>query len=1012
MLAPWAAIPPPSRVHVDRVEPGTTTVTQGETLTVSAEVRGLRDGETVRLRYTTADGQEVDAATTMQPAETGFRYEAALPPAMSQSLGLDDDLTYRLEAGDARTIDYKVTVVTAPIIVVRQIDYEYPDYTGYIDQKVENLGDIRGIEGTRVTIHAEANGPIDTAELDFDSDGRSDLRMTSEGTKATASFALALSDDRRTPLHTNYTLRFENQEGRPNLRPAQYKIDVVPDYPPEVELTAPEERVRDVQLNETVVVSVDARDPDFGLTDVSLVGQSTGRAVFEAPLLQAKQPHEGRFTREFRFTPQEHDLKPGDEVEYWATASDTRQPDANVAASSRQTFRIIDPQPKQPDPNALAQRDPPKNQEQQPGEGGQQEQQPGQKGEGEAQQQPGNPGGEQDGESASQPGDAGEGGKGEQGENGDSAEGNQETGGKGGSNAKPSDEPFSREAQSAEPSAQPGENGEQQDGEGQNDGNQGDPGDNSTGEGKQQGQKGEPSGDPQGGEQSADQQQSPVARNGTDDGTAFERINDHLNQENEGGESGEPREGGEQQGEARAKPASGDPASSERSAQQPPDNQPGEKSEGQSRTNEKPGQAGKPDEGERRGEEQPEGQSDQQRPDASEGTGAKTQSGSPDAEKAQQQVEDGQTKSSGGEQQRPRGEAGPGAEKKPQGAPDGEQEVQQREKKPGDPNEKPTGDEQEPPAGSNNEKESDSRGEEGGDHTDGGEEGGGQKAPHEGTGSAGQNQAADEGAGRSADQGPGESTTQPGADAESQQPTGESGEKSPGEGSGSREGTGEQRGGEKGTPPPNGEPGAKPPSEDPFSREAQSSEPNAQPGAESEQPQPQQDSEGQQPGKQGGATGNPMTGGNTGSEAQAAAGGREAEDGDEANLEFARRQTDLALEKLADQLRRKKVDQELLDKLGWSEDDLARFVDRWRERQAAAQRNDPQGEAARQELDQALKSLGLRPRELKGQTERQQDRVRDLRDGPRAPVPIEWQEWMRAYNQGVTRGKQVEKSGR
>jgi hypothetical protein len=30
--------------------------------------------------------------------------------------------------------------------------------------------------------------------------------------------------------------------------------------------------------------------------------------------------------------------------------------------------------------------------------------------------------------------------------------------------------------------------------------------------------------------------------------------------------------------------------------------------------------------------------------------------------------------------------------------------------------------------------------------------------------------------------------------------------------------------------------------------------------------------------------------------------------------------------------------------------------------------------------------------------------MRDLRDGPRAPVPIEWQEWMRAYNQGVSRG--------
>src|SRR5690606_10828105 len=111
------------------------------------------------------------------------------------------------------TVDYRITVLTAPAIVVRQVDYEFPDYTGYVDQKVPNLGDIRGIEGTRVTLHAEANGPIDSAEVDFNSDGRSDLRMKTDGNRATASFVLALREDRRTPRQTSYTLRFKNREG-------------------------------------------------------------------------------------------------------------------------------------------------------------------------------------------------------------------------------------------------------------------------------------------------------------------------------------------------------------------------------------------------------------------------------------------------------------------------------------------------------------------------------------------------------------------------------------------------------------------------------------------------------------------------------------------------------------------------------------------------------------------------------------------------------------------------------
>ena len=43
------------------------------------------------------------------------------------------------------------------------------------------------------------------------------------------------------------------------------------------------------------------------------------------------------------------------------------------------------------------------------------------------------------------------------------------------------------------------------------------------------------------------------------------------------------------------------------------------------------------------------------------------------------------------------------------------------------------------------------------------------------------------------------------------------------------------------------------------------------------------------------------------------------------------------MSKLADQLNRKKVDDDLLKELGWSEADLKRFVDRWQQRKAAAE---------------------------------------------------------------------------
>ena len=91
--------------------------------------------------------------------------------------------------------------------------------------------------------------------------------------------------------------------------------------------------------------------------------------------------------------------------------------------------------------------------------------------------------------------------------------------------------------------------------------------------------------------------------------------------------------------------------------------------------------------------------------------------------------------------------------------------------------------------------------------------------------------------------------------------------------------------------------------------------------------------------------------------------------------------------------------------LGWTEDDLRRFVERWQQRKEAAGKNDPTGEAAQRELDDALRSLGLRRGAL------QQSAVKDdtharLREGYRGPVPLEYQERLRAYNQGVSRARQ------
>jgi hypothetical protein len=1019
VLMPWAEIVPASRVTIADVTPGTVTVSRGEFVDVSARVRGIGENDPVLLRFTTEDGQAVNKPIPMRLSKDGFRFETRLPAGdeRAASLGVAQNLRYRIEAGDARSLDYQVRVVPAPSILVERIEYEYPEYTGFDDRVIEGLGDIRAIEGTRVTIHARANGPIKEAHVDFDADGRRDLRMTAEGNQARASFVLALREDRQTPKHASYVLRFANAEDRTNRDPVKYPIHVEPDLTPEVAIRNPQEKERQVRLDETVTIEVDAIDPDFALAEVRLHGHAASRVAIDEPLLERE--HTGRFAARFQFTPGRHDLRAGDVVKYWATANDNRTPQAGVAKSEEKIFRITSPDAaKQPPPDHLAQRDPQQGEQQpqdQPGQqgqqeeggqqdggeqqdgGGQQQPQPGQGGEpqpgaagGEADraqdqqpqdgQQQGQPGGQNDrqGEGEAQP-NANE--RNQEGEMGREGEGESLDG-------KQQGAPGDRQPQDAaqrDPQAKPGDPGAngKQTGAGQPGGESSPP---LPGDARPDGARGEGAGE----QASADAERAPISSEGDHDAEAFQRIQRHLQ------ERGELPEEGSDAADAADEPSGRD---AQPSAEQ--EGETGRQAEGEISDSDATGQEEHAQDDRRADERSDErGEAGTRQPDK---PGAETRGDNLEQRDQQSpEAQDGD-KSPGGEETSSKGPAGAGEEQQAQGASDSQQ-MKPGEKRESARAEDEQTDQTEPPAGARGKKESDSRGEQGGDRAGGGEEGGGQDAPRDGTGSAGQNQAADEGAGESTEQGPGNDAQQAGRDAPSQQRTGEAGEETPGRG-GEQEGqTG--RGGEgEGRDAGAGE------DQQPLS-------PDAQPSADEREGETGRPREGEQGGEEDAAQSQREARENANQRGTATGGGGEegaaagepprsegtAPEGDEANLEYARKQTDLVLEKLADRLKNKEVDDRLLEDLGWSEEDLRQFIERWQSRKEAAQQQDETGEAARRELDEALRSLGLRRGPLQ-QARVKEDSLRDLREGYRGPVPLEYRERLRAYSEGVSRSR-------
>lgn len=77
---------------------------------------------------------------------------------------------------------------------------------------------------------------------------------------------------------------------------------------------------------------------------------------------------------------------------------------------------------------------------------------------------------------------------------------------------------------------------------------------------------------------------------------------------------------------------------------------------------------------------------------------------------------------------------------------------------------------------------------------------------------------------------------------------------------------------------------------------------------------------------------------------------------EEANIEYSKKATDMILNRLKNQ--RNNPDQELLDAMNWTKDDLNRFIERWEQMQKAAEAGD---DAAKKRFEKHLKGLGLRP---------------------------------------------------
>ena len=217
-----------------------------------------------------------------------------------------------------------------------------------------------------------------------------------------------------------------------------------------------------------------------------------------------------------------------------------------------------------------------------------------------------------------------------------------------------------------------------------------------------------------------------------------------------------------------------------------------------------------------------------------------------------------------------------------------------------------------------------------------------------------------------------------GQQGEGQQSGGQQGE---GQQSGGQQGEGQQSGGQQGE----GQQG-----------EGQSGE------GSSASPSPQNG--GQQDANPGNQQGSPQAGGTDGG-----SGVNLETPPDDPNLEYANQATNLVLEYLEDQLKDTPSD-ELLNRLGWTEEQLRQFYARWQKMSQDSKRplESPDQESGRSAWEEALRSLGLlRPNRdravLRGGSQSGLRDNRSATESQRIEPPASLRERVRTYNENIGR---------
>lgn len=334
-----ADVPVPRKTRIDYIT-GDLTIGRGDSVHIEALANGFVPPQgtlTVKM------AGKKDQVYPMDPmAEQKGRFFRGLE-------NIQDDFQYTVRLYDSQSPVYTIHVVSRPAINHVECEQVPPAYTHWKSQK-RSPGDLSLLAGSRLKFKATATKELKSATLRLFGSGEKRQRLdipTSDRTEISGEFAIPAKG------LTGFGFELMDLIGMKSPEGTVYRVDIVPDKPPQTKLTWPERKEELITRLATLVIGLDVLD-DFAIQKVALkykvnTVDSGAEKVLELSLPEG-ETNRVRRRFEWKIGSFQPPISEGSLIEYWIEAQDNNNVTGpGIGASEHQIARVVSENEKRAD---------------------------------------------------------------------------------------------------------------------------------------------------------------------------------------------------------------------------------------------------------------------------------------------------------------------------------------------------------------------------------------------------------------------------------------------------------------------------------------------------------------------------------------------------------------------------------------------------------------------------------------------------------------------------------------